>query len=811
MTRRLPGGALGPLFSRDGWPLFIASTLSRLYLGIALSLVLIGLLPALFGWQTSVVQSGSMEPHVSAGDAVVSAPFGDDDPVPLGGVVEFASQAADPDGGPITKLHRIVADNEDGTWATAGDANKDLDSAPLQRGQITGHARLLVPMIGLPALWLANGNLAVLALWAAATVLAVLAAVHGLQPAEPAPSRGAHAKPPSADEASAAARVRRRVRTAVVLVLSAVLALLLFGLQTFLAAAFTSTTSSQRNTFATSSDWAPPTVRLVEPGASLKDTATIRADAADGETGVRDVVIQYLPAGESAWITLCTATTAPYTCAWNTRTVPDGSYSLRATAADKAGHATTSESVDVIVANNLLVVLGDPGETVRGTAGLAPRLYNTGTTTYAVRVEYSLAGANKWSSLCTNLVAPYSCSWNTAAYANDFYDLRAAATAGGTTTYSALVTDVLVDNLAPTVAMTDPGTPLSGTRTFAASASDAHSGVAQVVIQYARTGTSTWATLCTVADAPYSCRFDTRSLADGSYGFRAVATDAAGNTTTSGAIASRVVDNTISSVSLEDPGAYLTGTVPLTANANSTSGISNVRIQSAPAGTATWTTLCTVAAAPFTCNWNTSTVADGSYDLRAVLTDSSGKVTTSATVSSRQIDNSPLRGIDVQTANGSATRGRLQAGDSISYTFSEQINPASVTPGWTGAPLAVTLRLRDGNLLGLGNSGDTVDILRSGNTAINLGAVNLRQNYIKSRKTATFNATMTASTVTISGTQRTVITITAGSALTGSSSLRTVSGAAAMLWTPSAAVTGVSGKQSSTAPVTETGTADVEF
>ncbi|MGF9660800.1 Ig-like domain-containing protein [Arthrobacter crystallopoietes] len=810
MTQRLPGSALGPVFSRDGWLLLAASTISRVYLGIVLSLMLIGLLPALFGWQTSVVQSGSMEPHISAGDAVVSAPFGDEDPVPLGGVVEFTSPAADPDGGSITKLHRIVADNPDGTYETAGDANTDPDSAPLERNRITGHARLLVPMIGLPALWLTTGNMASLGLWAAATLMAVLAAVYGLQPASPPPAGGARTEPPPETEARRTGRVRRRVRTAVVLALAAVLALLLFGLQAFSAAAFTSTTSNQQNTFATASDWTPPTVHIVEPDSSLKDTASIRAEAADGETGIRDVAIQYLPSGESSWTTLCTTGTAPYTCTWNTRTVADGSYSFRAIATDNAGHSAASDTVDLVVANNLLVVLADPGETVRGTTSLSTRLFNTGTTRYTVRVEYSLAGANKWSSICPSLSPPYTCSWNTASFANDYYDLRAVAM-GGTTTYSALITDVLVDNQAPTVAMTDPGTPLTGTRTFAATASDAHSGIAQVTVQYARSGASTWNDLCTTTDLPYSCRFDTRSLADGTYSFRALATDAAGNTTTSAAAGNRIVDNTISSVSLEDPGAYLTGTVALSADANSTAGISNVRIQSAPAGTTNWSTLCTLNAAPLTCNWDTRTAVDGLYDFRAVLTDGSGKVTTSATVASRQVDNSPLRGLDIQTINGSATRGRLQAGDSITYTYSEQINPGSIVPGWTGSPLAVSLRLRDGNLLGLGNSGDTVDILRSGNTAINLGPVNLRQNYIKNRKTAIFNATMTASLVTVRGIPRTVITVTAGSAAAGSNNLRTVSSSSTMLWNPSASVTGVSGKPSSTAPVNETGPADPEF
>ncbi|MBT2555272.1 hypothetical protein [Arthrobacter sp. ISL-5] len=86
----------------------------------------------------------------------------------------------------------------------------------------------------------------------------------------------------------------------------------------------------------------------------------------------------------------------------------------------------------------------------------------------------------------------------------------------------------------------------------------------------------------------------------------------------------------------------------------------------------------------------------------------------------------------------------------MNFTYSQQVNTATVSPGWTGAPLTDTLRRQDGNLLSLGNNGDTVDIQRTGNP-VNLGSVNPKQNYAKSRETITFNATMTAATVTVSG------------------------------------------------------------
>jgi hypothetical protein len=314
-----------------------------------------------------------------------------------------------------------------------------------------------------------------------------------------------------------------------------------------------------------------------------------------------------------------------------------------------------------------------------------------------------------------------------------------------------------------------------------------------------------------VTDSPYSCRFSTLSLANGSYIFRAVAVDHAGNSTTSAATASRTVDNTISSVSLDDPGAYLSGTATLTAQANSTAGVASVTIQYAAAGTTGWVTVCSRTTAPYACPWNTTTVGDAAYDLRAVLVDGAGKTTISATVANRRVDNAPVRGADVQSANGAGTAGRVDAGDSITFRYSKQMSPASIASGWSGGSTAVTLRLRDGNVAGVGtgSSGDTVDVLIGG-TPVNLGSVNLRGDYIKTGKTSTFAANMIATTSTVNGVTTTVIIVTVGS-LSSGGALRTATTGGAMIWTPSTSATDLTGVRSTNAPVTESGALDREF
>lgn len=590
--------------------------------------------------------------------------------------------------------------------------------------------------------------------------------------------------------------------------LALLLAAAVLAAPTFSTAAFTSRISNLASTVAAAADWTPPTVAIADPGSPVKGTVALSATASDGESAITSVVIQFQLPDAVTWTTVCTDTTAPYSCSWSTAGLADGSYDVRAIATDAAGYSTASAPARTLVANNVLVVLAAPADVVRGTVPLSASIVNGGTTAYSVRIEYAPAGTTTWKTLCTASASPYTCSWVTTGYANDFYDLRAVATAGGTSYTSALVSDILVDNLAPVAGMVDPGSPLSGFATLAATASDAHSGVAQVVIQSAPTGSTTWTSRCTLAAAPYSCRIDTAALADGGYSFRAVVTDAAGNTTTSATIANRIVDNTVSSVSIVDPGAYLQGTVTVSASASSSAGIASVTIQRAPTGTTTWTDLCADGTSPYSCSWDTTTVADGAYDLRAVLVDGAGRTTISTIVAARQVDNTPLRGYDVQAVNGGTTLGRLESGDTLTLTYNDALSLGTITSGWTGASLAVTVRLQDGNLLGLGNTGDTIDVLRSG-AAVNLGSVAVRNDVIKSSRTVSFASTMTASTAVVNGRTVTVVTLRLGASSGGG--LRTTSLTGAMVWTPSNAVTDAFGNRSSTAPTTELGTLDRDF
>ena len=77
-------------------------------------------------------------------------------------------------------------------------------------------------------------------------------------------------------------------------------------------------------------------------------------------------------------------------------------------------------------------------------------------------------------------------------------------------------------------------------------------------------------------------------------------------------------------------------------SADAGSGVQQVVFQRSPAGFGTWTAIDTDTSAPYSVGWATGSLADGSYDLRAVTTDLAGNTRTSATVNV-VVDNAPAR------------------------------------------------------------------------------------------------------------------------------------------------------------------------
>jgi signal peptidase I len=162
--------------SRTGWALDIAAAVSKSALTFMATLAGLALIPGFLGWTGSVVQSGSMEPNISAGDVVLTSELPDSSPIPMGRVITFTVEDK-------LIVHRIIGldENDAGgeTLVTAGDANPQTDPWSATRDDITGQARLLVPFVGLPSFWLNHGQMLPFAAWVALTVIAMFIVLSG--------------------------------------------------------------------------------------------------------------------------------------------------------------------------------------------------------------------------------------------------------------------------------------------------------------------------------------------------------------------------------------------------------------------------------------------------------------------------------------------------------------------------------------------------------------------------------------------------------------------------------------------------------
>jgi chitinase len=288
-----------------------------------------------------------------------------------------------------------------------------------------------------------------------------------------------------------------------------------------------------------------PSASLANPGSFVTTGTVLTATGGDALSGLASLAVQYRPASGGSWSDACTGSTSPRACVLPA--LADGDVELRARAEDAAGNVTTSASIVRRLDRTApSVAVNDPGA-MRGNFGLTVTAGDgAGTGVTSVRYQYRL-GAGAWTDICPTTTAPFGCSWNTTAVADGLYDLRAIATDGaGFTTTSAVLASRRVDNTVPSVpTIADPGSPRRATIDFTGTATDGGSGIASWTVQYRPNGsTGAWTDACSGTSSPYTCSWASTAVADGSYEFRAVATDAAGNTRNSATRSARVIDNT---------------------------------------------------------------------------------------------------------------------------------------------------------------------------------------------------------------------------------------------------------------------------
>jgi hypothetical protein len=189
----------------------------------------------------------------------------------------------------------------------------------------------------------------------------------------------------------------------------------------------------------------------------------------------------------------------------------------------------------------------------------------------------------------------------------------------------------------------------------------------------------------------------------------------------------------------------------------------------------------------------TTALAQGTYTAVVTQTDTSGNTGTSNAVTFK-VDTTAPTATSVSAANKTGgTAGKIESGDTLTYTYSEAMSPASIWAGWSGASTAVHIRFTS-------SGNDTITVLTTGNVAsINLGSVATNADYVSA--TTTFNATMALSA------DGTSVVVTLG---TPSNVNWSASPGRNMSWTPSASAKDLAGNAASTTPYSET-SSDVDF
>ncbi len=235
----------------------------------------------------------------------------------------------------------------------------------------------------------------------------------------------------------------------------------------------------------------------------------------------------------------------------------------------------------------------------------------------------------------------------------------------------------------------------------------------------------------------------------------------------------------------------LTGTA-----GNQTGDSTTVTVKIYSGSSATGTALQTRSATRSGTSWTTTatTLAAGTYTAQATQTDTSGNTGTSNANTFTIDTTKPTATRVVGTNKAGGAAGKIENGDTLTFTYSEAIDPTSVLSGWNGAATSVRMRFTNSG------SNDSITVYDStGATQLGMGSVATAGNYVSA--TTNFTSTMALSA------DGTTITITFGTPTNVQSTAVTAKG---MKWSFSAVVKDLAGNVITAGSWTESD-GDVDF
>lgn len=724
--------------------------IARGYRALLLTLIAVAVVPAVWNWHSFVVRSGSMEPNISVGDVVVASPLQRDEPVALGRVMILANPAQPY---PAENLvHRVVEKREDGTFTTQGDANATPDTTLATRGSFRDTARVLVPYVGLPSLWLARGAVLELGAWAGLTCLAFYLA------------RGPRRKP------GKPVRFRRPSPRALASLTAGALVVGLVVIHP-VDATFSGRTTSLGNSWTYPYDGTAPTGGSISyangyvTALAVTITTTNGGDAGSGINALSTQVQRQaatLAGGVCGTFGAITNVGSPGSPSPLTDvSVRSGDcYRYQYLVTDYAGNTATYTSASVAKVDAVgpahALTLSSPNFAFKNAATIFYKSNVAGSFAMADTptdvgagvgsVTFPAIATTGWThSSQLDLTGPTymstTFSW-TANPANPTGYVVSSLDAAGN--QSTLAVPFAADLTAPSggaVTYVNGYAGATSVLVSLANGTDSGSGVNTSSTQLQRAtatlGTSTCGTFGSFANigsaGPTSPYGDTSVITERCYMYRYVVADNVGNSTTYTSAAVAKVDTSTPAGSVIAPvtGSFVTGSIQVSSNStDANSGVASAQFQTSPSGAGTWTNLGAAdGTAPYAVTWNTvSGFPNGMYDVRVITTSNAGVTFTSAP-NRVEVQNGAPTPTSVRLVNGPGDAGRIDQGDTIVATFSQSLHVNSICSAWPAGGDGADQSITGNNRIAVdvADGGASVDTLEVTSTTcrLNFGVISL--------------------------------------------------------------------------------------
>jgi len=385
-------------------------------------------------------------------------------------------------------------------------------------------------------------------------------------------------------------------------------------------------------------DNTPPSTSIMTPaaGSYAQGSIAVAASASDAYgIGSVQFLIDGSPVG-NALIAPDTSGGYTYSTTLSLSGLNSGAHTLADVATDNAGNTTTSPGVSFVIG------YGPPAVSITAPLpwtfahGVIPVTASVSGGTPPDNVQLLVDGKASGSPQSSG----YVFNWSTTGVADGTHVLSATVTDSQGRTSSSAPISVTVDNTAPTTSLLAPaaGKYFLTTLPVQAHASDAY-GVrsVQFVIDGAPVGGALTAP-DTTGGYTYSASLGTSSLTNGPHTLTDIATDNAGNTTTSAPV-SFFVGAGPPTVAISAPVTYSFASKTVTVTATATGGAAPFTGKLLVDGVAT-PVIPTVVGSVLTFQWNTSGTPDGPHTLAVQVTDAALASATSTAINVT-VDNTP--------------------------------------------------------------------------------------------------------------------------------------------------------------------------